>query len=69
MLNKDAVICETCGVAAYTVKHILTERQKYEDSRKKHHISRHIGETLGPYLQSITNIIQFLKETQLYNLI
>jgi len=37
--------------------------------RKKRHILKQIGEVLGPDPQSITNIIQFIKEIQLYNLI
>lgn len=51
-----------CGVD-YTIKHIITECQKYEDMRKKHYISQQIREMLGPGPQSTTNIIQ------LYNLI
>jgi len=48
MSNKDALICETCGVAAYTVKHIIiTKRKNTKIFEKKHHISQHIGETLG----------------------
>jgi len=66
MSNKDAVIWETWGVAAFTVKHIITEHQKYEDLEKTPYL-QYIGETLRPDLQSITNIIQFLKKTLLYN--
>lgn len=56
MSNKDSLICEKCGVA-YIVKHIITEYQKYEDSRIKHQISLQIGESLGPDLQSSINIL------------
>jgi len=56
MSNKDPPICEKCGVA-YIVKHIITECQKYEDSRIKHQISLQIGESLGPNPQSSINIL------------
>jgi ribonuclease HI len=68
MEKNDPPICEMCGVV-YTVKHIITECQKYEDMRKKHQISQQIGEALGPDPQSITKILQFIKIIQLYNLI
>ncbi|KAF0754008.1 RNase H domain-containing protein [Aphis craccivora] len=53
-----------CGVVytVVTVKHIITECQKYEDMRKKHQISQQIGEALGLDPQSITKILQFIKE-------
>jgi len=69
MKTNDPPICETC-VVDYTVKHIITECQKYEDIRKNNqNIPQQIGEALGPNPQSNTNIIQFIKETHLYNLI
>jgi hypothetical protein len=45
----------------YTVEHITTECQKYEDTRKKYHISQQIGEALRSNPQSTTNIIPFIK--------
>jgi len=52
-----------------THNHLMTKRptqmrkvQKYEDTRKKLHFSQQIGKPLGPNLQSVTNIIQFIKE-------
>jgi hypothetical protein len=68
MEKNDPPICKMCGLV-YTVKHIITECQKYEDTRKKHQISQQIGEALGPDPQSITKILQFIKEIQLYNII
>lgn len=64
-INKS-LICEVCGVD-YTVKYIITECQKYEDTRKKYCTSQKIGEAQD--LSSTTNIIQYIKEIQLYNLI
>jgi len=68
MEKNDPPICEMCGVD-FTVKHIITECQKFEDTRKKHHIPQQIGEAIGPDTQSTTNILQFIKEIQLYDLI
>ena len=68
MEKSDPPICETCGVDL-TVKHIITECRKYKDARKKNDISQKIGEALGPDLQSTNNLLQFLKETKIYNLI
>jgi len=68
MEKNDPPICEMCGVDL-TVKHIITECQKYDDMRKKYDISQQIGEALGPDTQSIHNIIQYIKKIQLYNLI
>jgi len=68
MEKTDPPICEMCGVDL-TVKYIITECQKYDDMRKKYDISQQIGEALGPDTQSILNIIQYIKEIQLYNLI
>ena len=56
MEKNDPPICKICGLV-YTVKHIITECQKYEDTRKKHQISQQIGEALGPDPQSITKIL------------
>jgi len=61
MEKNDPPICEMCGVD-YAVKHIITECQKYEDMMKKPHIPQQIGKALGPDPQSITNILQFIKE-------
>ena len=68
MEKNDPPICQACGVDL-TVKHIITECRKYDDMRKKYDISQQIGEALGPDTQSIHNIIQYIKEIQLYNLI
>ncbi|KAF0758288.1 Uncharacterized protein FWK35_00021495 [Aphis craccivora] len=68
MARKDPPICETCGVE-FTVKHIIIDCSKYADSRSKHSILYQLSETLQPDLQSNINIVNFLKETKLYNLI
>lgn len=69
MARKDPLVCESCDVE-FTAKHTITERLnlKYVDSRIKQHIPHQSSEALQPALQSI-NIINFLKEIKLYNLI
>ncbi|KAL4136142.1 hypothetical protein QTP88_007706 [Uroleucon formosanum] len=68
MARKDPPTCESCGVE-FTVKHILIDCFKYSDSRSKHHIPQQLSEALQPDLQSNINIINFIKEIKLYNLI
>jgi hypothetical protein len=68
MARKDPPICETCGVEII-VKHIIIDRSKYVVSRSKPFIPYQFSEALQPDLQSIINIINFLKEIKLYNLI
>jgi len=68
MVKKDPLICKSFGVE-FTVKHILIDYFKYSDSRSKHHIPKQLSESLQPDLQSNINIVNFLKEIKLYNLI
>ncbi|VVC33472.1 Hypothetical protein CINCED_3A009096 [Cinara cedri] len=68
MARKDPPICETCGVEC-TVEHIIIDCLKYADSRSKYSIPYQLSEALQSDLQSNTNIVNFLKDTKLYNLI
>ncbi|XP_022162924.1 uncharacterized protein LOC111028544 [Myzus persicae] len=68
MAIKAPPICEACGVE-FTVKHIIIDCSKYADSRSKQSIPYQLSEALQPDLQSNINIVNFLKETKLYNLI
>lgn len=52
-----------------TIKHIISEFLQLEDSRINYHISHPLGEALQPDLQSNINIINFLREIELYILI
>lgn len=49
--------------------HIITECRKYEVMRIKNQIPRQISQALGSNLQSITNLLNFLKNIQSYNLV
>jgi len=46
--------------------HRMPKMRRHEE---KTHTSQQIGEALGPDPQSIINILQFIKEIQLYDLI
>ncbi|KAF0770910.1 Uncharacterized protein FWK35_00018035 [Aphis craccivora] len=69
MARKDPPICETCGVEFTVKRHIIIDCSKYAYSRSKHSIPYQLSEALQPDLQSNINIVNFLKETKLYNLI
>jgi len=67
MARKDPPIYE-CGVEV-TVKHLLIDCYKYSDSRTKHQLPQQLSEALQPDPQSNVQIINFLKDIKLYNLI
>jgi hypothetical protein len=68
MSRKDPSICETCCIEV-TVKYILIDCYKYSDSRSKHQLPQQLSEALQPNLQSNINIINYLKDINLYNFI
>jgi hypothetical protein len=65
MSKKDPPICETCGIEV-TIKHILIDCYKYSDSRSKQHLPQQLSEALQPDLQSNINIINYLKDINIY---
>jgi ribosomal protein L32 len=66
MAREDAPICQTCGTAL-TVKHIIADCLMYEHERVDHRISHHLDTALGPNQEKIIDLINFLKQTKLFN--
>jgi len=48
---------------------LSSERYKCEDNRKQFNISEQIDRALGPSIQDNKNLIDFLKKSDLYNLV
>jgi|UniRef100_A0A2S2Q3Z4 hypothetical protein len=65
MAKEEPTSCQTCGTQL-TVKHILTECRQCEILRSENNIPGQLHESLGPQLEATNNIINFLKQTDLY---
>jgi len=68
MKKEPPKICLTCGIKT-TIKHIIIECRDTKEVRHKFNISEHLHDALGPDEKSIQNIILFLKDIELYNVI
>lgn len=66
MAKEDPPICTTCGTNL-TVKHIISNCIKYNQERIKHGIPHNLDAALGPNLLLNTDLIKFLKQTNIYN--
>ncbi|KAF0757032.1 Ribonuclease H1 [Aphis craccivora] len=62
MKKEDPPTCPTCN-DFMTVKHILTDCRKYQEQRKKFNLTHHLAENLNI---DTTNIIKFLRDTELH---
>eukprot|EP00102_Acyrthosiphon_pisum_P009837 XP_003248683.1 PREDICTED: uncharacterized protein LOC100573436 [Acyrthosiphon pisum] len=68
MAREDPPICQTCETAL-TVKHIIADCLRYNQERADHTISNHLNTALGPNQDKILDIINFTKQTKLFNCI
>jgi hypothetical protein len=67
MAKENSPIFPTCETNL-TVKHIIiTDCLKYNQERIKHGISHNLDATLEPNHQQNTDLINFLKQTIVYN--
>lgn len=58
--------CEISRVH-HSVEHLLVDCPKYEDARRNHLIPGNIREALGNVPTNTKNVIDFLKDINLYN--
>lgn len=66
--TKEKQSCSTWGTEL-TVNHILTECFKYTDDRKNLNILNTLDAALKPNAESTDQVLNFLKKSELYNLI
>lgn len=59
--NENQPLCSTCRTST-TVKHLLSEYFKYEETRQDFNFSNHLQESLGSQKDNINNIMHFLKK-------
>ncbi|XP_060843930.1 uncharacterized protein LOC132923934 [Rhopalosiphum padi] len=66
MAKKEPTQCIVCGVTL-TVKHIITECYQYAEHLKKYNIPPNLYEALGPDSENTSNMLTFLKKSDLYD--
>jgi len=66
MTREDAPMCQTCGID-HSVKHIVSDCLKYVQDRTEHSVSHSFYSALGPNYQQNLDLINFLKQTNIYN--
>ncbi|XP_015370017.1 PREDICTED: uncharacterized protein LOC107166038, partial [Diuraphis noxia] len=68
MSKEEQPRCTTCGVHM-TIKHILVECRQTEDARTKHNIPEFLYQSLSPNVSVIKQTLNFIKETEIENLL
>lgn len=68
MAKEEAPLYEVCGVSL-TVKHIITKCLKHKPNRQRTGIDESFYTALGPETKDKIKMIDFLKASDLYNLI
>ncbi|KAF0748217.1 RNase H domain-containing protein [Aphis craccivora] len=65
MAKEEPNQCTVCEVTL-TVKHIITECYQYSEDLKKYNIPPNLYEALGPNSENTSNMLTFLKKSNLY---
>ncbi|XP_015363709.1 PREDICTED: uncharacterized protein LOC107161712, partial [Diuraphis noxia] len=68
MSKEEQPRCTTCGVHL-TIKHIIVECRQTEDARTKHKIPEFLYQALGPNVSAIKQTLNFIKKTEIENLL
>ncbi|KAL4113851.1 hypothetical protein QTP88_017412 [Uroleucon formosanum] len=66
MAKEEPTQCTVCGVAL-TVKHVITECYQYAEDLKTYNIPPNLYEALGPDSKNTSNMLTFLKKSDLYD--
>lgn len=64
--NEDPPYCYECQTLV-TIKHIISECPHYEEHRERYNVSRNFKQALRDTNENITNVMNFLKDSGLYN--
>lgn len=68
MAREEPPICQTCGTLL-TVKHLIADCLMFNQERAEHKISYNLDAALGLNQKKNLDLIKFLKQTKLFNLI
>jgi len=69
MAREKPPICQTCGTAL-TVQHLIADDcLMYKQERAERRIPHNLDTALGPDYEKNVNIIDFIKQTQMFNCI